>query len=120
MFKVTGINKLKIIMTEGDFGNALPIEFELENGEEIGAGDSFKFSIYSAINTEPIITKNYTGSDIKESTIEFSLTQEETKLLPVGNYLYDIDWFNGSTFLSNIIEQEHFIVSEKAGLVNEN
>lgn len=114
MFKINGT---KIQMTEGDFGNTLPIEIEYGSDETIGINDNFKFSIYKTINTEPVITKTYTLNANNE--IEFVLTKQESEQLRVGDYYYDLDWYSGETFLNNIIRAEQYQIVEKAGKVNE-
>ncbi len=105
----------EIKMTEGDFGVALPIEISVE---QLTADDVFSIKIFKSINTEPLIIKEY--SNIKDNIIEFKLTKEDSLKLSVGKYKYDLDWYQGESFLENIIAKENFIVEEKAGVVNEN
>lgn len=99
-------------MTEHDFGIVLPIELDLE-GETIAGEDEFLIKIFKTINEEPIITKKY--SNITDNTINFKLTKEESKLMEVGSYYYDIDWQQGESFLSNIVSKAKFKVLDKAG-----
>ena len=105
------VEDTKISMTERDFGIVLPIELELNS--EITSKDNFSIKIFKKINEEPIIEKTY--SNIIENTINFQLTEEESKLLEVGSYYYDIDWYQENSFLNNIIAKAKFKVSEKAG-----
>lgn len=100
-------------MIEGDFGIVLPIELDLD-GEMITANDEFSIKIFKKINEEPTITKNY--SNVSDNTINFELTEEESKLLEVGLYYYDIDWYQGKSFLNNIVAKARFKVLEKAGV----
>lgn len=101
----------KIEMTEGDYGIVLPIELEIEG--ELAPVDKFSFKIFKEINEEPIIEKVF--SNITNNTIEFQLTKEESELLGVGTYYYDIDWYQENLFLNNIIAEAKFKVLEKAG-----
>lgn len=114
MFKTKGH---KIEMTEGDFGIVLPFELILKEGETIDSGDVFKINIYKEINADPIVAKEYTN--IQNNTIDFVLSENDTELLEVGSYYYDLDWYSGETLLNNIIPEEDFEVIEKAGKVGE-
>lgn len=105
---------LKIKMVEGDYGIVLPIIITAES--ELTQDDKFSIKIYKEINGEPLISKEY--SDIKNNTIEFKLTEEESLQLPVGQYYYDLDWYQDNSFLSNLLKMKKFIVEEKAGAVN--
>ena len=104
-------------MVEGDFGLTLPIELEVEDDETITSEDSFSIKIYQGINGQAIIEKSY--SDIQDNTIDFELSKTESESLPVGTYYYDLDWYQGESFLGNIIARARFLVKEKAGVVNE-
>ena len=107
MFKVTDNN---IEMTEGDYGIVLPMDLELEG--TMSASDKFEITIYEKINTDPIIAKTY--EDISDNRIEFSLTKEESNRLKAGSrYYYDLDWYDGETFLNNIIAAKKFKIIEK-------
>lgn len=97
-------------MVEGDFGIVLPIEIE---GIEISSNDQFAINIFEKVNENPILTKNY--NNISNNAIEFKLTKEESKLLKVGSYYYDIDWFQGESFLINLTAKAKFKVLDKAG-----
>lgn len=107
----------KIAMVEGDFGVALPFEIELEGGESLTENDNFRISIFNKLNSEAIIEKNYTVDE--ENTFDFTLTEEESKKLKVGFYMYDIDYYSGKRFMNNLIAKEDFEVYEKARDVNE-
>ena len=89
---ITGNSEsLLIEMVEGDWGEELPLEIESES--EITSSDKFIIEIFKDVRSrEPIITKKY--SDIKENTINFRLTQEESEKLKVGTYYYN----NGCTY----------------------
>lgn len=114
MFK---ISNNKIQMVENDFGIILPISLKTEESETILSTDSFRFNIYNDTNKDLIISKTYTV-DSKDN-IYFVLTKEESLMLPVGIYKYDLDWLRNNEFLNNIIKNECFIVAEKAGTQNE-
>ena len=110
---ITGNSEsLLIEMVEGDWGEELPLELETEN--EITSSDNFIIEIFKDVRSrEPIITKKY--SDIKENTINFRLTQEDSQKLKVGTYFYNIDWYQENNFLSNIVKSKMFKVIDKAG-----
>lgn len=99
-----------IEMVEGDYGIVLPIRLE---NRTLSSNDKFSIKIFKEINEEPIVEKEY--SNIKDNTIEFKLTKEETALLSVGKYVYDLDWFQDNAFLGNILAKKKFTVKEKAG-----
>lgn len=98
-----------IQMTEGDFGVQLPITI---TGPTFTAADEVKLTVKDTINGNTILEKSY--SDIQNNTVPFELTQEESDLLPVGGYVYSLDWFQSGHFLCNIIPASTFKVVEKA------
>ena len=112
MFEVNG-NQIK--MTEGDYGITLPIEIEFDETTVVSSVDIFRITIYTRVNSAPIITKSYTP--LQNNTIQLKFTQAESQLLTIGRYLYDLDWYDGTTFMCNILKEESFIVTEKAGLI---
>ena len=97
-------------MVEGDFGIVLPIEIE---GAELSSNDQISINIFDRTSEEPLITKTF--NNITNNTIDFKLTKEESQLLKVGTYYYDIDWFQGENFLGNITAKAKFKVLDKAG-----
>lgn len=105
----------QIEMIEGDFGLALPITLNVDD-TVFGAEDHFAIKIFEELDGTPVVEKEY--SNITDNTIEFSLTKEESDKLPKGRYYYDIDWFQGDSFLGNIIRQKIFKVLNKAGGAN--
>ena len=111
------IDKKKIEMIEGDFGIDLPITIELEGSESISQADIFRLSIFKGINKEPLIQKSYSLNE--NNTFNFNLTEEESSLLKVGYYRYDLDWYSREQFMNNVVAKEIFQVTEKAGIVNE-
>lgn len=108
-------NKLEMI--EGDFGIILPIELEVNTDETITSEDSFSIKIYKEINGQAIIEKEY--DNLEDNTINFQLSKQESSKLSVGRYFYDLDWYQGNTFLGNIIAKASLTVREKAGVPNE-
>lgn len=98
-----------ITMTEGDYGVALPVTV---SGTTLASSDSVKISIMEAVNGAPILEKTFT--DISRNTFNLELTEAETALLPVGNYVYRLDWYNAGVFMCNIIKVAWFKVVEKA------
>lgn len=100
-------------MAEGDFGLSLLIEITTKGEEIISSEDSFALKIYKEPNGELLVTKTY--NNIQGLTIDLSLTKQESLKMPVGTYYYDLDWFQGQTFLGNIIRQALWYVRDKAG-----
>ena len=94
-------------MSEGDFGVELPITI---SGVTLGAGDSIKITI--ANGNTPVIQKEFTN--ILQNTIGFELTEAESALLPVGDYVYSMDWYQDGVFLCNLVPFALFKVGDKA------
>lgn len=106
--------KKKIEMTEGDFGLVLPIKI---GGIELTESDEFSLKIFKEKDAEPVLTKTF--KNIVNNTLELQFTQEESKKLEIGDYYYDLDWFQDDTFLSNILAGKKFVVKDKAGKVGD-
>lgn len=106
MWAVSGIN---LQMAEGDYGISLPITV---HGTELGGNDSLKVTIKTRKNGETILEKNF--SDIEDNTVELELTQTESAKLPVGVYVYSLDWYQNGIFMCNIILCGMFKVVDKA------
>ena len=95
-----------ISMCGGDWGIELPITL---SGVTLGEHDSLKITI---ANEAPLIVKEFTN--ITKNTINLVLTQAESALLPVGTYVYSLDWYQDGSFLCNIIKYGLFLVGDKA------
>lgn len=106
MWAVSGIN---LQMAEGDYGISLPITV---HGTELGGNDSLRVTIKTRKNGETILEKNY--SDIEDNTVELELTQTESAKLPVGVYVYSLDWYQNGIFMCNIVLCSLFKVVDKA------
>ena len=105
-WNVTGQN---LSMAEGDYGIALPVEI---SGVTLGAEDSIKLTFKTAANGEDIFSKEFDG--ITDNMVSLELTAEETALLPVGAYVYRLDWFQSGNFMCNIIPSANLRVVDKA------
>ena len=103
------VNGQDIKMTEGDFGISLPI---IISGVEFAAEDSVKLTIKATANGSALIEKTYT--DISQNTVTLDITEAETALLPVGSYIYILDWYQSGAFMCNIIPTASFKVVDKA------
>ena len=97
-----------IVMTEGDYGLNLPITIK---GGEMYKTDKVTFIIKENSNENVIFTKNFT--DIENNTFNFVLSKEDSNKLPVGVYVYSLDWTRGEDFLCNLIEKGLFVVEDK-------
>ena len=106
MWKVNGS---VITMVEGDFGLALPITI---SGATFTAADEVRFTVKTAVNGNTVLEKVF--EDILNNTASLELTEEESAALPVGKYVYCIDWYQDGVFLCNIVPVAAFEVVEKA------
>ncbi len=105
MWAVIG-NDLK--MTEGDYGLQVPIKLI---GGTITASDEFRILINDARDQATIIEKHY--SNIQDDKILFELTEAESALLPIGSYLWGLDWYQSGAFMDNLIPMSSFKVTKK-------
>ena len=105
-----GANSINLTMVEGDYGITLPIVI---SGATIDAGDTLKFTFKRRANYDSVILeKTYTG--ITDNTVQFSFTQAESALFPVGSYVFSLDWYKGTQFQSCIVPSGSFNVGDKA------
>lgn len=103
------VNGYSLQMCEGDFGMNLPVTV---NGAQIADGDSVKLTIKSTASGETIVEKTF--SNIAENTFFFVLTEAETALLPLGQYVFVVDWYHDGEFMCNLIPCSVFKVVDKA------
>lgn len=106
MWGVVGYN---LTMAEGDFGISLPITV---TGPTFTAQDSVKLTVKDSMNGNTLLEKDYTN--ITQNTVNLELTSAETALLPVGLYVYSLDWYQLGHFLCNIIPAAGWKVVDKA------
>ena len=103
------VNGNDITMTEGDYGLELPITF---SDVTLTNADAVKLTIKATPNGTALIEKTFTG--ISENTVNFKLTAAESALLPVGKYVYVLDWYQDGEFFCNAIPMAAFKVVDKA------
>lgn len=101
------VNGITLNMTEGDWGVKLPVTV---TGVTFTANDSVRVKIQRDETT--IIEKEYTN--ITNNTFDLEFTEAESALLPVGSYLYSLDWYQDGAFMCNIIPSGMFLVGDKA------
>lgn len=101
------VNGITLNMTEGDWGVKLPVTV---TGVTFTANDSVRVKIQRGETT--IIEKEYTN--ITQNTFDLEFTEAESALLPVGSYLYSLDWYQDGAFMCNIIPSGMFLVGDKA------
>ena len=106
MWNVSG-NDLK--MTEGDFGLQLPVTI---SGTTLTSSDEVLFILKDKLNGTEILRKTY--DNISKNTVNLEITEAETARLPVGSYVYSLDWYQNGAFMCNIIPCAAFKVVEKA------
>ena len=105
MWGVIGNN---LQMAEGDYGLTLPITI---SGTELTAADTIKLTIKRTRNGEAIIERDMIPS---ENTVNFTITAAESAQLPVGVYVYALDWYRNGQFMCNIIPIGTLKVVDKA------
>lgn len=103
------VNGQDLKMVEGDWGIQLPVTV---SGTTLTASDELKLTIKTAINGDAIVSKTF--ADISQNTVNLELTEAESALLPVGGYVYLLDWYQDGAFMCNIIPSALFKVVEKA------
>ena len=106
MWKASGTT---IEMAVGDYGIGLPIKI---NGVTFGENDSVKLRVSSARNLTEKLSVVF--AEITDNTVELSLTEAQSALLPVGEYVYALDWYRDEVFMCNVIPQGVFRVVRKA------
>ena len=100
MFKVDG---LKIEMFEGDFGEVLPMT--IINGEVL-EHDILRFIIKDTM-FNIIIDKKL---NVENNAFDFSLTEEETKLLSTGTYSWGLRQYRNDTLVDTLTANNCFEV----------
>lgn len=101
------VNGNALNMTEGDWGVKLPVTV---TGVTFASNDSLKFVIKNGETT--LIEKEFTN--ITQNTVNLEMTEADTSLLPVGSYVYRLDWYQDGSFMCNIIPISTFKVVDKA------
>ena len=106
MWNVNGNN---LQMCEGDFGVRLPITI---TGPTFTASDEVKLTVKTAVNGDTILDKTF--DNISQNTVNLIFTAAESALLPVGSYVYCLDWYQSGQFLCNVIPTAILKVVDKA------
>lgn len=97
------VNKMKITMFEGDFGEKLP--FKITSGEVL-EGDVLRFIIkgdYERI----IINKEM---EVVENSFNFSLTKDETSKLKAGEYEWSLKQYRDDLLIDTLTANNVFKV----------
>lgn len=104
------INGQDIKMTEGDYGITLPVKIK---GATFEAEDKIQFTIKAKKNDETaLFSKSF--SIVSENIVNLVFTESETSSLPVGNYIYTLDWYKPNEFMCNLIPEGNFVILDKA------
>ena len=98
----------EIRMTEGDYGVTLPIAI---SGVTLGAGDSILFTLKKEFYRDTVFTVEFTN--ITDNTVNLNLTSAQSEALTVGNYIYNLDWYQSGTFMCNLVNGASFKVVAK-------
>ena len=102
------VNSMGIKMAEGDYGVGL--DFVID-GATLTTDDSIKFTFKDAINGTTILEKEITAPE--SNTITLELTAAESALLPIGQYVYSMDWYQNGEFLCNLVLAGILTVDDK-------
>lgn len=102
-------NGSALSFVEGDFGIELPVTV---SGVTLGAQDCLRFTFKTALNGDTVLTKDF--STISQNTVRLVLTEAESELFPVGQYVYSLDWYQSGTFMCNILSSCPLRVVDKA------
>lgn len=100
---------IEISMAEGDYGIKLPITI---HDVVFSSSDSIKITIKTRLNGEDILEKTF--DDIQDNTIQLEFTKQESDKLPVGVYVYRLDWYQNGVFMCNVVLCSPFKVVDKA------
>ena len=106
MWNVSGTT---LVMAEGDYGIKLPVTI---SGATLSASDSLRFTFKNQMNGDIMLVKDF--DNVQQSTVNLELTEAESALFPVGNYVYSLDWFQDGNFMCNIIPTASIKVVDKA------
>ena len=102
MWQVTSSNR--IIMSEGDYGVALPITLV---GATLGTNDNIKL-IITQDSTEKY-NANLPKNQSVANQVLFSLTQPQSASLNKGEYKYSLIWY-GTNFNCTLVDEADFEV----------
>lgn len=105
-----GVSGHNLTMTVEDYGVGL--EFTLDVGATLGVNDTVKFVFKEADSEEDLIVKEITG--ITNNKVELVFTEEESAKLPIGSYVYRLDWYQSGSFMDCLIEVASLKVVKKA------
>jgi hypothetical protein len=72
--------------------------------------DELKLTVKNAAG-EVVLEKVY--SNIQDNRISVELTSEESALMPPGNYVYGIDWYQNGVFQCNLLPVSRWAVMNK-------
>ena len=103
-------NGQNMTMTVNDFGVEQPIEIDV--GVDLGANDTLEFVFKKEVGGDDLIVKTFTG--ITDNTVNLVFTEAESALLPIGAYVYRLDWYQNGAFMDCIVEVGSFKVVRKA------
>lgn len=104
------VNGQEIKMTEGDYGIILPIKIK---GTTFGVDDNIQLIVKAKKNDEnAILSKSF--EILNDNIVNIILTEAETNQLPVGTYVYSLDWYKTNNFMCNLIPAGSFIILDKA------
>lgn len=106
-WSVSGNN---MTICEGDWGVGL--KCTLGDEMTLTENDKVLFTFKTQKNGETLFTKEY--GNIQDNTVWLEFTEEESNLLPVGTYVYSLDWYQDGAFLCNITPSAILKVVDKA------
>lgn len=97
-----------LTMVEGDYGVGVPITIR---GVTFDVSDMVRVTVKTSKNGTEIFHTDY--SNVQDNTINFSLTAAQSALLPVGTYVYVLDWYRDLVFMYNVLPAATLKVVDK-------
>ena len=105
-----GVCGNNLTMTEEDFGVELPVTVDV--GVTLSELDEIELVVKDKLHGEDLITKTF--SNIVNNTVSLVISRAESALLPIGDYVYRLDWLQAGHFMCNVIDAAKFKVVKKA------
>lgn len=99
----------RIMITRGDSGRARFVLYMDGEVYEMNEGDQINFGVKADYeDADCLITKTYT-----ENPFTLRLDPEDTKALPFGNYVWDLQFVSTDGYTKTVIAKKDFVVTEE-------
>ena len=103
-----GADGINLSMCEGDYGISLPFSF---SGVTFANNDAVKLTVKAASGSTATVLDKTVSNLTNGFALE--LTEAESALMPVGNYVYSLDWYRDGVFLCNLVARGLWKVVDK-------